>query len=98
MIIRIVKMTFRKEETDTFLNHFRTHKMSIRRFDGCRHLELLQDVNDPRIFFTYSYWDTEDHLEQYRQSDLFRSIWKETKPLFAARAEAWSVERSETTA
>ncbi len=98
MIIRIVKMTFRPEETEKFLDHFRKHKMQIRHFPGCSHLELLRDVRDSAVFFTYSYWGSEADLEQYRHSDLFRSVWKETKPLFAAKPDAWSMERIETTA
>ncbi len=90
-------MTFRTEGVDTFLAHFRTHKMRIRNFEGCQHLELLRDLDQPNIFFTYSYWNDPSDLERYRQSDLFRLVWKETKPLFEARPEAWSVQRAETT-
>lgn len=95
MIIRIVKMTFKPENVETFLNHFREHKTSIRNFTGCQHLELLRDINDDNIFFTYSHWSAPENLEVYRQSDLFRSVWKVTKPLFEARPEAWSVQREE---
>jgi len=97
MIIRIVKMTFKAELVDTFLTKFRQHKMEIRHFEGCQHLELLRDVDNPNIFFTYSYWNDPADLERYRQSELFRLVWNKTKPLFEARPEAWSVDRSETT-
>jgi hypothetical protein len=29
-------------------------------------LELYQDKNNKSIFFTYSYWETENDLENYR--------------------------------
>ncbi len=93
MIVRIVKMTFRAEEVGRFLEHFEGWKPRIRSFPGCRHLELLHDVEDPRIFFTYSHWDSPADLENYRVSEVFASVWPVVKGLFAAPAEAWSVHR-----
>lgn len=92
MIVRIVKMSFIKGKEDEFLNIFETSKLKIRNFEGCRHLSLLRDVNDQSVFFTYSLWDTEEHLNQYRQSDFFNSVWTQTKTLFHGRADAWSTE------
>ncbi|MBL7946928.1 MAG: antibiotic biosynthesis monooxygenase [Flavobacteriales bacterium] len=93
MIVRIVKMTFRPEETARFQALFEGWKPKIRSFPGCRHLELLHDVNDPRIFFTYSHWNGAEDLEKYRVSEVFASVWPVVKTLFAAPAEAWSVDR-----
>lgn len=93
MIVRVVKMTFRPEEVVRFQELFVGWKPRIRSFPGCRHLELLHDVNDPRIFFTYSHWDGPSDLENYRTSDVFASVWPVVRSLFAAPAEAWSMER-----
>jgi heme oxygenase (mycobilin-producing) len=93
MIIRIVKMTFRPEEVSTFQELFVGWKPRIRAFAGCRHLELLHDVDDPRVFFTYSHWDAASDLEVYRTSEVFASVWPTVKLLFAAPAEAWTVDR-----
>lgn len=68
MIIRIVKMQFREEEVDAFRKLFEERRMLIRHFEGCQHLELWQDQNHASTFFTYSWWDTQEHLERYRQS------------------------------
>lgn len=85
-------MTFREEEVDTFLNEVFEHsKNRIRAFPGCRHMELLRDLNKPNVLFTLSFWDDEVALEAYRQSELFQTTWTKTKILFAAKAEAWSV-------
>jgi heme-degrading monooxygenase HmoA len=91
MIVRIVQMTFRENEIDNFLSLFETRKHLIRHFSGCRHLELWQDANRPNIFFTYSIWETEESLNRYRFSDLFKDIWTKTKALFEEKANAWSV-------
>lgn len=92
MIIRIVKMVFRTEEIEAFQTLFEERKSLIRNFEGCTHLELWQDKNNPQIFFTYSWWDTEEHLDNYRASHFFDDTWNLTKQKFAARPEAWSVQ------
>ncbi|MEO1411163.1 MAG: antibiotic biosynthesis monooxygenase family protein [Bacteroidota bacterium] len=91
MIKRIVKMTFQAEAVETFLRLFAERQAAIRAFPGCEHLELWRDQNDPHRFFTYSFWQHPDDLETYRHSELFRDTWAQTKILFAAKPEAWSV-------
>ncbi|MGV6844854.1 MAG: putative quinol monooxygenase, partial [Lutibacter sp.] len=63
--------------------------------DGCRLLELNRDINNPSIFFTYSYWESENHLNQYRKSELFKEVWSHTKIYFNDKPEAWSVKKLE---
>ncbi|HZH00763.1 MAG TPA: antibiotic biosynthesis monooxygenase family protein [Flavisolibacter sp.] len=91
MIIRIVKMIFRTDEVLSFQQLFEERKHLIRGFEGCTHLELWQDKNDASIFFTYSHWDTEAHLEAYRASRFFEETWKLTKSKFKTKPEAWTV-------
>ena len=93
MFIRIVKLRFHEEHISTFLDNFEEVKHLIRNFEGNRFLELYQDKNDNRIFFTYSYWDNEEALENYRNSELFKGVWSFTKKLFSDKPEAWSVDR-----
>lgn len=93
MIVRVVKMTFRPEEVATFQDLFEGWRHRIIAFPGCRHLELLHDMDDPRVFFTYSVWDGPADLEAYRTSDVFAGVWPVVKKLFAARAAAWTVDR-----
>lgn len=93
MFVRIVKMSFEPSKVEEFLNHFEINKIAIRNFEGCQFLELYRDKNQNNVFFTYSFWDKEKDLEHYRQSDLFKVVWSQTKPLFNAKPEAWSVEK-----
>ena len=67
MIVRVVKMTFRREEIATFEALFEGWRHRIIAFPGCRHLELLHDMDDERVFFTYSLWDGLEALEAYRK-------------------------------
>lgn len=91
MIVRIVKMTFLPETVFEFLNLFEERKELIRNRKGCHHLELLQEKKEGCVFFTYSYWETEEDLERYRKSELFKDTWEKTKALFEKKAEAWSL-------
>lgn len=91
MITRIVKMVFKPDEVVTFLQVFDDSKLKIRAFEGCKHLKLLRDKNRPNIFFTYSKWNAESDLENYRNSALFIGTWAKTKVLFADKPEAWTV-------
>ena len=92
MLIRIVKLTFAPEQTEAFIAAFNERKHLIGTFPGCKGVELLRDINNPNIFFTYSKWDTHEHLEAYRISELFTSTWAVVKPWFTGKPEAWSVE------
>ena len=96
MFVRIVKLSFAEENIDTFLGNFETVKHKIRQFEGNQLLELYRDKDNTNVFFTYSYWNAESDLENYRNSDLFKGVWAKTKPLFNAKPEAWSVDKLAT--
>jgi quinol monooxygenase YgiN len=91
MLIRIVRMTFREEHTEDFRRIFRESQELIRQQPGCQHVELWQDADDPRVFCTYSHWESVAALNAYRRSELFGQVWPATKVLFAAPAQAFSV-------
>ena len=92
MFTRIVKMEFEKEHIPAFLANFEAVKERIRNFPGCTFLELYKDKSDETIFFTYTRWNEETDLENYRNSKFFKEVWSVTKPKFRSRAEAWSVD------
>lgn len=91
MITRIVRLTLQPEKAAAFLERFNTTYPAIRNFPGCSHLRLFQDADQPHVFITYSHWDNEDCLENYRQSPLFQATWSEVKPMFAAAPVAFSM-------
>lgn len=94
-MLRIVKMEFNPQDVSEFLDMFAEKKELIRNSPGCRGLRLLQDKNTENIFFTYSKWDKEEDLNNYRASELFKSTWALTKTWFSAKPAAWSVEIKE---
>ena len=93
MIIRIVKISFHEENIPAFLENFEKIKVKIQNAPGNRLLELYQDKTNKCIFFTYSYWETEKDLENYRKSELFNEVWTFTKKLFNDKPEAWSLDK-----
>lgn len=91
MIVRVVKMEFKDEHIETFKKLFEEKKLKIRAFPGCQYLELLQGLDAKKnIFATYSFWASEEDLNNYRYSDLFKETWSETKKLFSKKPEATS--------
>ncbi len=90
MLIRIVRMTFQEDKVEDFLKVFDESKEKIRHFPGCHHLELLKDYSQENIFSTYSYWEDDEALNNYRYSELFKGVWSETKILFKEKPVAFS--------
>jgi len=86
-------MSFDENKIEEFLNNFHQNKEKIRNFQGCQFLELYRDKKDKNIYFTYSYWNSEEDLDHYRKSDLFKTVWAKTKVLFNDMPQAWSVDK-----
>jgi len=94
MFVRIVKMSFHTKYIKEFEEIFSGKKALIKAFKGCTLLELYQDKTNPELFFTYSYWEREEDLENYRNSTLFKNVWTKTKVLFNDKPQAWSVNKN----
>ena len=86
-------MSFKKDKIDEFLSNFNKNKDKIKSSKGCNFLELYRDKTDPTIFFTYSYWESDLDLENYRNSELFKNVWSITKQLFDDKPEVWSMNK-----
>lgn len=90
MIIRIVQMVFRPEESENFVRLYRKVEPQIKACEGCISVELLESLAAPHVYATYSLWRRADDLERYRASDLFAATWKEVKPMLREKAVATS--------
>ncbi len=93
MIIRIVKLTLDPLELDRFCEEFNNVKDRISAFEGCLYNELLIENSGSGVVFTYSHWNSEEDLEKYRSSELFKTTWTKVKQLFVAKAEAWTLNK-----
>lgn len=91
MIKRFVKLEFAPEKIEEFMSVFHNSKDKIRAFDGCHEMELFKSTAQENVMFTVSIWESEDHLNAYRHSDLFIATWEKTKMCFNGKPEAWSL-------
>lgn len=92
MITRIVQLEFQEDRIEEFLRFFEEIKHLVNNFDGCYGMKLLRDVNNPCIVMTYSKWDSQESLNNYRKSTTFGKVWPTIKPWFSNRPQAWSVQ------
>lgn len=84
-------MSFREDSSEDFKEFTTTIKDKIKSFEGCSYLDILRDIHNPNIFFSYSHWAKEDDLNRYRDSEFFKTTWAKTKLWFDDKPEAWSV-------
>jgi heme-degrading monooxygenase HmoA len=91
MITRLVKLSLQQAKAAEFEILFYQTQPLIENFEGCQKTNLLKVEDAEDQYFTISYWDTKQHLENYRNSELFKSVWSKVKPLFSQRAAAWTL-------
>lgn len=87
-----MKLQFRETEIASFIRIFNENKLNVSNFNGCLGMRLLNDLQNPCIFYTYSQWESEDALNNYRKSTIFNTVWISIKPLFELPAEACSTD------
>ncbi|MFA7272929.1 MAG: antibiotic biosynthesis monooxygenase [Crocinitomicaceae bacterium] len=90
MVTRIVKLTFQEEKVQDFLSFFEMIKLKVNSFPGCLGMQLMQDSKNPCVIFTYSQWESEENLNNYRDSGTFGEVWPSIKPWFGDKPEAWT--------
>jgi len=90
MIYRYVRLRFDESSEDEFREIFKVSQPKIMSFPGCHSVELWK--GGPGEFATFSLWDSEDDLNHYRESDLFKATWAKVKLMFNDRPFAQSYE------
>ena len=85
-------MEFEADKVEAFKSIFQENQSKISAQEGCYGVQLLQDIHDSNIFFTYSKWESQANLDQYRETELFKAVWTQTKTLFCNKPMAWSVQ------
>jgi heme-degrading monooxygenase HmoA len=85
-------MDLRPEGEELFMEIFNQVRQEIKSQKGCLSLELLRSTENGLLnLWTISLWHSADDLETYRNSALFRKTWFAIKPLFAGKAQAWTL-------
>lgn len=90
MITRIVQLSFKENHLNEFLDHFEQVKQHVNTYPGCLGMRLHQSIDNPCLILTYSLWQDQASLENYRKSELFGTIWPVIKRWFDAPPQAWS--------
>jgi len=90
MLVRIVQLHIQEAHINLFLNLYAAHQKAISTNEGCISLELLQQEGQADQVATLSHWKSEEYLNKYRNSEFFKTLWKQVKPLFASPAKAFS--------
>ena len=85
-------MEFEADKVEEFKSIFQENHSKIAAQEGCYSVQLLQDIHDSNIFFTYSKWRSQAQLDQYKETKLFKGVWTQTKALFCNKPMAWSVQ------
>ncbi|GAC1538696.1 MAG: hypothetical protein NVS2B7_09880 [Herpetosiphon sp.] len=91
MITRLVEMEIKPEAVQEFLGLYRSVRREIQSQPGCMQVLLVQAIDRPNQFATWSSWEDEAGLEAYRRSSFFRGFWPSVRALFSspARAQTW---------
>ena len=92
MITRVVKLSFDPDKIKEFEALFNFNRSAIKSYKGCRDVKLMKNVAQKNCYFTVSSWESEELLNEYRNSPLFEKIWGEAKKYFNAKPEAWTLE------
>jgi quinol monooxygenase YgiN len=83
-------MTIDESKVDEFIEFTSEIKPKILGFEGCNQLDILRDVRKKNIFFSYSLWVSEEHLQHYRYSEFFKNTWRRVRQWFVEKPGAWS--------
>ncbi len=88
-------MSFNEDAVEDFLTIFNNSKHLIRQRKGCEYLSLHRDYHTPNVFYTVSKWNSQNELDEYRESELFAKTWAATKKLFNDKPQAHSLVEQE---
>ena len=91
MITRLVKLSLHPGKAAEFEALFYQSQPLIENFEGCQKTNLFKVAGTEAQYFTISYWSSEQELENYRRSELFKNVWSKVKPLFSEKAAAWTL-------
>lgn len=91
VILRLVRLTFKPENVEIFLDFFSKTRSSILAFEGCLELQHYRDREQPNVVYTLSRWASPEHLEKYRQSDFFKNTWEQVSRWFDDKPQAFTL-------
>jgi heme-degrading monooxygenase HmoA len=86
MFVRIVKLSFHEENIPSFLENFESIK-NVSVVSWKSFIRVISGQRQQKYLFTYSYWETEEDLENYRNLS-FSMKFEFYQKLFNGKPEA----------
>ena len=92
-IVRLIFVTVKSDQVKEAIDLWKNHCAPLMiKQPGCLSEKLLECVDAPGEFISYSEWDSQAHIDKYRGSDAHTEIQKHARGLQGGRA---SVKRYE---
>ena len=92
MITRIVKLHLDASKINDFIKIYEESYSFIRNSSGNISVKLVSDINQKNILFTISEWESENALNDYRNTVFFANVWAKVKTLLISKTDAWSLQ------
>lgn len=92
MILRIVKIKIDEVKIDTFKLFMKNLRNEKLRLKGCLHFDYFHEKKNKNIYYTYTIWENEKHLNQYKKSELFKKVISTLNSLSIEEPRAWTIE------
>jgi heme-degrading monooxygenase HmoA len=64
----------------------------MRRQKGCRAEKFMRSLDHPDLYISYSEWDSQEDIDNYRNSEDHKKIRTESRALQGSRAVVWTYE------
>lgn len=91
MITRIIRLTL-KISHEEFTEYINKAKDEFDKFEGCEQIEILKDKIGNNVYFIYTIWKSNKHLNKFRKSEFNKKFWNTIVDLSQNRPQVWSVE------
>ncbi|MFK7802042.1 MAG: putative quinol monooxygenase [Anaerolineae bacterium] len=87
-IIRVL-LTVKPEEKEAFITHLNQEAAAVKQnFSGCEKFGLFIDATDENGFLLYEEWESQQHFNAYRESDLFKQNGAKLFPMMAGKPDS----------
>ena len=92
-IVRLIYVTVKNDQIKQAIDLWKNHCAPLMiKQPGCLSEKLLECVDAPGEFISYSEWDSQDNIDKYRKSEAHAEIQKHARGLQGGQA---SVKRYE---
>ena len=86
-IVRLIYVTVKNDQVKQAIDLWKNHCAPLMiKQPGCLSEKLLECVDAPGEFISYSEWDSQDNIDKYRKSEAHAEIQKHARGLQGGQA------------